>query len=110
MCKIGFHLSALPVDVPAHHVEQRLLALQGTELEALDQEEILKFDLFVCLFKMFHKHSNHHIYKDKLGQEDENNKEERSDILVYTTITQAVIAIIALLSQRIFHNPIPVIS
>ena len=75
MCKIWFHLSALPVDVSAHHVEQHLLALQGTKLEALDQEEILKFDLFVCLFKMFHKNSNHHIHKDKLGQEDKNNKQ-----------------------------------
>ena len=81
----------------------------------------------MSLLKVFHENRHHHIDQHKLGQQDEHNKEERSEILwiaqldieifigsyrtdlVNTTILQAVIRVIALLSQGVFHDSIPVI-
>ena len=78
------------------------------------------------LLQVFHEDGHHDIDQDKLGEQDEDNKEQRSEILlirdieifieiiettdlVNTTVLQAVLRVITLISQSVFHDSIPVI-
>ena len=58
---------------------------------------------------MFHEDGHHHVDQDELGHEDEDNEEEGSHVLVDTTVPQTVVGGVALLSQGVLHDPVPVV-
>ena len=58
---------------------------------------------------MFHEDGHHHVDQDELSHQDEDNKEERSHVLVDTAVAETVIRGVTLLSQRVLHDPVPVV-
>ena len=65
--------------------------------------------LLVRFFEVFHEDSNHDVDKDELRHEDEHDKEEGRDVLVDAAVAEAVLGLIALLAQRVLHDPVPVV-
>ena len=59
---------------------------------------------------MLHEDSDHNIDKDELGDKDEHHKEEWSNIRINTTVLETLLGGIALLSQCVLHNTIPVVT
>ena len=59
---------------------------------------------------MFHEDSNHNIDQDKLGHQDKDHEEERSENCGDTAVLETVWAGVALLTDGVFHNPIPIVS
>ena len=58
---------------------------------------------------MFHEDGHHHVDQDELGHQDEDHEEERSHVLVDAAVTETIIGGVALLSQGVLHDPVPVI-
>jgi len=66
--------------------------------------------LLVRLLQVFHKHSHDHVDQNELGHEDENDEEEGGEVRGDAAVAEAVVAVLALLPQGVFHDPVPVIS
>ena len=62
------------------------------------------------LFQVFHENGNDDIDEDKLRHEYENDEEERSEVWWDTTVPQTVVAFLALFTQSVLHNAVPVVA
>ena len=62
------------------------------------------------LFQVFHENGNNDIDEDKLRHEYENDEEERSEVWWNTTVPQTVVAFLALFTQSVLHNAVPVVA
>ena len=60
-------------------------------------------------FKAFHEDSDHDVDEDELRHQDEHDEEEGRDVLVDAAVAEAVVGLIALLAQRVLHDPVPVV-
>ena len=58
---------------------------------------------------MFHEDSDHDVDEDELRHQDEHDEEEGRDVLVDAAVAEAVVGLIALLAQRVLHDPVPVV-
>merc|ERR1719341_2854940 len=61
------------------------------------------------LLQVLHEHSHHHIDQHKLCHQHKHHKEKWSHILVNTAVPETFLGLIALLSKRVLHDPIPIV-
>ena len=59
---------------------------------------------------MFHENGDDDIDQDKLGHQDENDEKNRGDDARHATILDAIGRRIAILSQRVLHDAVPVVA
>ena len=59
---------------------------------------------------MFHKNSDDYIDEDELRHENEDDEEKRREVGRDAAIPETVIATVALFSQCVFHDSVPVIA
>ena len=59
---------------------------------------------------MLHEDGHHHVDKDELGHQDEDDEEERGDVLVDAAVAETVLGVITLLPQSVLHDPVPVVA
>ena len=59
---------------------------------------------------MLHEDGHHHVDEDELGHQDEDDEEERGDVLVDAAVAETVLGVITLLPQSVLHDPVPVVT
>jgi hypothetical protein len=66
--------------------------------------------LLVRLFQVLHEHGHDDVDEHELRHQDEDDEEEGREVGRDAAVAQAVVAVLALFPQRVFHDPVPVIS
>ena len=66
--------------------------------------------LFMTLFEMFHEYSNDDVNKNELCHQHENYKKYRSYNGAHATILHAVRCFVAIVSQSVLHDTVPIVA
>ena len=64
----------------------------------------------MTFLEMFHQYSDHDVYEYELGHEYEYHEEYRCDNCGNATIFNAISGIVAIVSQRVFHDTVPIVT
>ncbi len=66
--------------------------------------------LLVRLLEVLHEHGDDHVDEDELRHEDEDDEEEGCEVGGDAAVLEAVVAVLALLAQRVLHDAVPVVA
>jgi len=58
---------------------------------------------------MLHKDRDYNVYKDKLGHQDKDDKENGCNDRRNAAVTHAISCVIARVSEGVFHDAVPVV-
>ena len=66
--------------------------------------------LFVRLLEVFHEDGHDHVDEHKLGHQDENDEKDGRDDAGHAAVADAVGRRIAVFSQSVLHDAVPVVA
>lgn len=66
--------------------------------------------LFVGLLQVFHQDGDDHVDQDELGHQNEYDKKDGSDDTRDAAVFDTISRCVAILTQRVLHDAVPVIS